>query len=259
VLNKAELDRTGRPEPAGHTRALATVAGDRSGVRRRLLIGAALVCAVGLAAWIGVLAVTLPWRYRAGGWSAAWVGFDGVLFLAFAATAWAAWRRRQILILCLIVVAILLCCDAWFDTTLDWGTPGFTASLTLALLVELPLAVLAVIGARRLLRLTFSRLDALRGNTGPVPPFWKVPLFGDYSAGEGYRDLFYPPQGRPDGACLAEAKPDGATSAQAEPGGPVPAGGKPDGSAPAGAKPDESAPAGAKPDEAAPGPGDRAA
>jgi len=239
VLEEAELNRTGGSESAGLTRALMSAGGERSDLRRRLLIGAALVCAVGLAGWIGVLAVTLPWRYRAGGWSAAWVGFDAVLFLAFAATAWAAWRRRQILILCLIVVATLLCCDAWFDTTLDWGTPGFTASLTLALLVELPLAVLAVVGARRLLRLTFSRLDTLRGNTGPVPPFWKVPLFGAYSAGDGYRHLFYPPQGQPDGAGLPEAKPGEVTPAEAKTG--------------------EATPAGAPPDEAAPGPGDRAA
>ena len=203
MLKGADLKRAGQPGPARLTRAVTAMAGTRSGLRRRLLIVAALVCAVGLAAWIGVLAVTLPWRYRAGGWSAAWVGFDGVLFFAFAATAWAAWRRRQILILCLIVVATLLCCDAWFDTTLDWGTPGFTASLTLALLVELPLAVLAVVGARRLLRLTFSRLDALSGDSGPVPPLWKVPLFGDYSAGHGYRDLFCPPPRHPD-----EAGPD---------------------------------------------------
>jgi len=162
------------------------VAGDRSSWRRRLLIAAALVCAAGLAAWIGVLAVTLPWRYRAGGWSAAWVGFDGVLFLAFAATAWAAWRRRHVLILCLVVLATLLCCDAWFDTTLDWGTPGFMASLTLALVVELPLAVVAMIGARRLLRLTIGRMEALEGYQGPVPPLWKVPLFGDSA---GYRDI----------------------------------------------------------------------
>jgi hypothetical protein len=200
VLKGAELKRAGQPGPARLTRAVAAMAGTRSSWRRRLLIAAALACAAWLAAWIGVLAVTLPWRYRAGGWSAAWVGFDGVLFLAFAATAWAAWRRRQVLILCLVVLAILLCCDAWFDTTLDWGTPGFIDSLALALVVELPLAVLAMIGARRLLRLTFSRLHALKGDSGPVPPLWKVPLFGDYSAGHGYRDLFHPPHADPDGA-----------------------------------------------------------
>src|SRR6516165_3417141 len=177
--------------------------GGRGQWRRRVLIGAALGCALGLAAWIGVLAVTLPLQYRAGGWSAAWVGFDLLLLGVFAATAWAAWRRRQILILCLVVLATLLCCDAWFDATLDWGTPGFLDSLTLALVVELPLAVLAMIGARRLLRLTFGRLHALKGDSGPVAPFWKVPLFGDYSAGDGYRDLFRPPR-----ADREEAGPD---------------------------------------------------
>jgi hypothetical protein len=187
------------------------------------------VCAVALVGWIIWLAVTLPWRYRAGGWSAAWVGFDGVLFVAFAATAWAAWRRRQVLILCLVVVAVLLCCDAWFDTTLDWGTPGFVQSLTLALAVEVPLAILALNGARRLLRLTFRRLDTLQGDSGPVPPFWKVPLFGEYSAGDGYRDLFRPPE-----ACPVEAAPDRAT-------------------------PDRATPDRATPEKAAPGPGDRAA
>ena len=194
MLEEAELKPAGQPEQARLARAVTVLAGARSSWRRRLLIAAALVCAAGLAAWIGVLAVTLPLRYRAGGWSAAWIGFDAVLFLAFAATAWAAWRRRQVLILCLVVLATLLCCDAWFDTTLDWGTRGFADSLTLALVAELPLALLAMIGARRLLRLTFSRLAALKGDPGPLPPFWKVPLFGDYSAGEGYRDLFRQPR-----------------------------------------------------------------
>jgi hypothetical protein len=210
VFEEAELRRMSRPERARLARTLAAMDGPRLTIdprmalthgtwRRRLLIAAALACALGLAAWIGVLAVTLPLRYRAGGWSAAWVGFDAVLLLAFTATAWAAWRRRQVLILCLVVLAILLICDAWFDTTLDYATRGFALSLLLALLVELPLAVMALTGARRLLRLTFSRLDALEGNSGPLPPFWKVPLFGEYSAGDGYRDLFRQPAGRQSG------------------------------------------------------------
>jgi hypothetical protein len=193
VLNEPELERMSRHERARLARALTEIdgphllAGPGSTWRRRILIGTALTCAVALAAWIGVLAVTLPWRYRAGGWSAAWVGFDGALLVMFAATAWAAWRRRQVLILCLVVLATLLCCDAWFDTTLDWGTRGFMASLLLALLVELPLAAVAMMGARRLLRLTLGRMEELEGNRGPLPPLWKVPLFGEESA--GYRDI----------------------------------------------------------------------
>jgi hypothetical protein len=105
----------------------------------------------------------------------------------FAATTWAVWRRRQVLILCLVVLAVLLWCDAWFDTTLDWGTPGFMASLMLALVVELPLALVALVGARRLLRHTIGRMEELAGNPGPVPPLWQVPLFGEESA--GYREI----------------------------------------------------------------------
>ena len=59
----------------------------------------------------------------------AWVGFDLALLVAFAATGWAAWRRRQVLIICLVVLATLLCCDAWFDVVLDLRTSGFMAQL----------------------------------------------------------------------------------------------------------------------------------
>jgi hypothetical protein len=159
--------------------------------RRRIVIAASLLSVLVLAIWIGVLEVKLPKLYRAGGWRAAWVGFDIGLLLVFAATAWAAWRRRQVLIVCLMVLATLLLCDAWFDTTLDWGTQGFMLSLLSALVVELPLAVVALVGARRLLRLTVGRLELLGGYPGPVPAFWQVPLFGDYPG--SYRTLLRKP------------------------------------------------------------------
>ena len=62
-------------------------------------------------------------------WRGAWVGFDIALLVTFAATGWAAWRRRQILIIRLVVLATLLCCDAWFDVVLDARTSGFEVSL----------------------------------------------------------------------------------------------------------------------------------
>ncbi len=227
MLEEADLQRMSHEERAALARALAEMegprlvarllagpvlaGGGRSQWRRRVLIGAALGCAVGLAVWIGVLAVTLPLRYRAGGWSAAWVGFDIMLLAVFAATAWTAWRRRQMLILCLVVLATLLICDAWFDTALDYATRGFTFSLLLALAAELPLALLALIGARRLLRLTLGRLDALEGNTGPVPAFWKVPMFTDETAGSGYRDVFRPVQDLEPGPGDPASEPQGAS------------------------------------------------
>jgi hypothetical protein len=140
---------------------------------RAFALVAIIGCCLALAAWIGVLAVTLPRNYRSGGWRGAWVGFDLGLLVTFAATAWAGWRHRQLVIACLVVLATLLCCDAWFDVTLDLHTNDFLVSLLMALCVELPLAALALFGARRLMRLNVSA-----ARTGRVPPLWKIPLYG---------------------------------------------------------------------------------
>jgi len=200
VIDEAEIGRMSPAERARLARVLATFDGPPpppppdpgAALRRRLLIAAALAGALALAAWIAVLAGTLPPYYRAGGWRITWVGFDTALLAVVALTAWAAWRRRQVLILCLVVLATLLICDAWFDATLDWQTRGFTFSLALALGVELPVAALALIGARRLLRLTIGRMEVRVGSRAPVPAFWRVPLFGDVSA--GYRDVLRRPE-----------------------------------------------------------------
>ena len=197
MLDESDLQRMTPEERARLARALASLNAQSlmptplSQRRRRVLIAACLAGVLLLAAWIAVLEVTLPRDYRAGGWRAAWVGFDIGLLVVFAATAWAAWRRRQVLIICLIVLAALLCCDAWFDITLDWGTSGFMVSVLSAALIELPLAAVALIGARRLLRLTVGRLELLAGTPGPVPSFWQVPLFGDYPG--SYRTLLRKP------------------------------------------------------------------
>jgi hypothetical protein len=136
-----------------------------------------------LAAWIGYLVVSLPAFYRTGSWRGAWVGFDIAELLAFAVTGWAAWKRRQILIICLIVLATLLLCDAWFDVVLDARTAGFFGSLVSALAIEVPIAVIAVFVARRLLRLTIGQVIRYEGGKGPVPSLWKVPLFGPEEQG----------------------------------------------------------------------------
>jgi hypothetical protein len=164
-----------------------------SEVRRRILLLAVVVCCVVLAVWIGILATTLPHYYRAGGWRGAWVGFDIAELAAFAATGWAAWRRRQILIICLVVLATLLCCDAWFDVVLDARTKGFEVSLLSALVVELPIAALAIIAARRLLRMTNAVMLRYRGESGAVPRLRQIPLVG-VTPGRPLIDLLGQPQ-----------------------------------------------------------------
>src|SRR5258707_9280597 len=78
-----------------------------------------VVSCILLAVWIGVLAVTLPRFYHTGSWRGARGGFDLRLLAAFAVARWAAWRRRQLLIIFLFVVATLLVCDSLFDVVLD--------------------------------------------------------------------------------------------------------------------------------------------
>lgn len=159
--------------------------GDR---RRRIALVLIIICCVGLAAWIGVLAVTLPRYYRTGGWRGAWIGFDLALLAAFIATGWAAWRRRQVLIVCLIVLATLLCCDAWFDVVLDARTSDFWLSVISALAVELPLAALAALGARRLLRMTSGVLLRYQGQGGRMPRLRELRLVGT-GGGRALHDL----------------------------------------------------------------------
>jgi len=161
--------------------------------RRAIILAVIIVCCLGLAAWIGLLAVTLPRYYRSGGWRGAWVGFDIALLVAFAATGWASWQRRQILIVCLVVLATLLCCDAWFDVVLDARTNGFWLSLLSALLIELPLAAVAILGARRLLRMTNAVMLRYRGMTGRVPRLRDIPLVG-VEPGRPLTDLLAEPE-----------------------------------------------------------------
>ena len=183
MFDLEELRRMSAQERRGLRLALAELdtpdpAATRAGKRRALLLALVIVCCIVLAAWIGVLAATLPRYYRTGGWRGAWVGFDVGLLVAFAATGWAAWRRRQILIVCLVVLATLLCCDAWFDVVLNARTSGFELSLLSALQIELPLAAAAILGARRLLQITNAVTQRHRGESGPVPPLRQIALAG---------------------------------------------------------------------------------
>jgi hypothetical protein len=122
--------------------------------RPALLVSAA--CCVFLAGWIVLLAATLPHHFDAHHWRAVWVNFDVFLLAAFAATAWAIWRQRQVLILLLMLTGTMLCCDAWFDVGTSLATSGLWISLLSAVFAELPLAFLAFAGARRLLRATVA-------------------------------------------------------------------------------------------------------
>ncbi len=160
------------------------------GRERRMALLVSAACCVVLAGWIVLLAATLPHRFDAHHWRTVWVIFDVFLLAAFAATAWAIWRQRQVLILLLVLIGTMLCCDAWFDVATSLATSDFTISLLSAILAELPLAFLAFAGARRLLRATVaaSILAGARAAGGPGVPDWaQVGNWGRSCAGQSLR------------------------------------------------------------------------
>lgn len=185
VITEAELRRLTPEERSQLARTLAAIdhphplTDPRRLRRRRFGLLFMLACCLGLAAWIAILLVTLPMRYVSHDWRGVWVGLDIAELIGFAATAWAAWNQRQVLIVLMNVTGTLLFCDAWFDLALSWGSRGFTMSLLTALLVELPLAVLLFTSARRLVRVTIGTMMKISGVDGPVPSLWRIPLFAD--------------------------------------------------------------------------------
>ncbi|MGH3159901.1 MAG: hypothetical protein ACRDNF_25455 [Streptosporangiaceae bacterium] len=184
MIDEAELRLMSPEQRARLARTLAALdlprphRDPKARMRRRIALTIVIACCLFLAVWIIVLALTLPTRYKAGGWRGAWVGLDIAELLALGSVAWAAWRGKQLLIVAMIVTATLMCCDAWFDLTLDWGTRAFSFSLLSAIFAEVPIAVMMILGARRLLRLSIATTMSIQGQHGPVPPLWRVPLLG---------------------------------------------------------------------------------
>ena len=108
--------------------------------QRRHTLELLTVCAVGLVPWTILLACTLPSGYTVRQWRATWVGFDVLLVLAMASTAFLGWRRHRAVVIAAVATGALLVCDAWFDVSLALGTPDVWLAAALAVLVELPLA-----------------------------------------------------------------------------------------------------------------------
>jgi hypothetical protein len=137
-------------------------------IRLTVMTGSCIV----LIPWVVYLGFTLPENYTAHNWPATWIGFDGLLVAFMATTAVLGWLRRQLVLLTAFTTGVLLVCDAWFDVmTSDFGHDS-TIPLITAVLIELPLAVLMMTGAIRILRLTATRLWFLE----PGAPLWRLPL-----------------------------------------------------------------------------------
>lgn len=138
---------------------------------RRHTLELLTVCAVGLVPWTILLAATLPSGYEVHQWRVTWVGFDVLLVVAMATTAFFGWRRHRAVIVSALAAAVLLICDAWFDVSLAFGTSGVWLSAALAVFAELPLAcylIHRVMGMISLAQWPSADATATGGSTLPA-------------------------------------------------------------------------------------------
>jgi hypothetical protein len=122
--------------------------------------------------WTVYLATTLPSHYVARNWVATWVGFDILLLAMLALTAFAGWRRKQIVFPTAFGTGVLLICDAWFDVMTSHRGHDLTQALLSAVIVELPLAFILIAGPLRLLRYVAIR----HGMIHPDSQLWRMPI-----------------------------------------------------------------------------------
>ena len=136
--------------------------------RLSLMIGGSIA----MIPWLVYLSLTLPENYVAHNWPATWLGFDILLVGFMLATAVFGYLRRQVLLFAAFTSGVLLTCDAWFDI-MTAGPSDIWLSVVTAFGIEVPLAIFMITGARRIMRLTMTRLWLL----DPGMRLWQLPLF----------------------------------------------------------------------------------
>jgi hypothetical protein len=155
---------------------LAHMTPEQANHRRKIAGELLWVCAAALVPWTVYLAVSLPDVYDTRHWSVAWAGFDVLELFALGMTAYYGWRGRQAMIGFAIAAATLLICDAWFDVTLNLGTPDIWWSVASAVLIELPLATFLILRSTILIRLSAQRFFPEGDERGRPVRLSKMPL-----------------------------------------------------------------------------------
>ncbi|MQY36770.1 hypothetical protein SRB17_47720 [Streptomyces sp. RB17] len=171
--------------PAGVTAGVFSPDGAALRRRYRRALRQLGLCVLLLVPWTVYLGLSLPDRFEARYWPMVWVGFDVMLLTSLACAGVAVWLRRQVMVPMSYVAATLLICDAWFDVSLDWGRPDVWGSVVTAVLVELPLAALLIVRARRVLKVSARLAWQRLGLPGEPPPLHRMPLFVDFASGPG--------------------------------------------------------------------------
>ena len=91
----------------------------------------------------------LPTRHLSRHWDLAWVGFDIGMLVAIALTGYLAYKRSWWVSLSAMAVSTLLVVDAWFDVLTARPGAQTAEALLMAIIVEIPLAIISLWLAHR--------------------------------------------------------------------------------------------------------------
>jgi hypothetical protein len=133
VLTISNAGTAVAPRPAVAPRRLTA----RRLFSQRFLGLGILASGIGLVPWLAVLAVTLPSATRD-----AWVGLDSLEALGLIATGLLVLRGDRRRCLAATATATLLLIDAWFDVTTATAGSALAESVAMAVLAEIPMAVI---------------------------------------------------------------------------------------------------------------------
>jgi hypothetical protein len=101
-----------------------------------------VISAIILIPWTYSLAKNLPDRQLANHWDAAWIGYDFFMVILLLTTVYLAIKRSIWLPLAATSLATVFLLDAWFDVLTAKPGSQQNYALLLAVLIELPLAIL---------------------------------------------------------------------------------------------------------------------
>jgi len=108
--------------------------------------------AILLIPWITYLAVNLPTRHLSRHWDISWVGLDTAITVLLILNSIFVGIESDLLAISGTATATLLSTDAWFDIMSARPGRALYSAVSAALLLELPLALLAFSAALRALK-----------------------------------------------------------------------------------------------------------
>ena len=112
-----------------------------------------VIISVLLIPWAVYLSFALPTHHLSRNWDITWVGLDAALIGSLLTTGILAKLKSIYVVLTSTITATLFITDAWFDIlSYHAGSKGFNEAVTMAILGEIPMAIMSLLLAVHVLK-----------------------------------------------------------------------------------------------------------